>query len=47
MKNMNRDLFWAYLFGFIWLVAIFALVRHIVYYKFSGNKLARESYGSF
>ncbi|MCH3904731.1 MAG: DUF4407 domain-containing protein [Lactobacillus sp.] len=41
MKNMNRDLFWAYLFGFIWLVAIFALVRHIVYYKFSWEQVGQ------
>ncbi|MCI1290665.1 MAG: DUF4407 domain-containing protein [Lactobacillus sp.] len=41
MKNTNRDLFWACLFGFIWLVAIFALGRHLFYYKFSWEQVGQ------
>lgn len=35
MRNKNQDLFWACIFGLVWLIAIYALVRHLVYFKFS------------
>lgn len=41
MNNMKRDLFWACLFGFIWVVAIFALIRHLVYYPFSWEQVGQ------